>query len=67
MNLNFPRFCQWRHGVRVRVAKRARAGLAGHVHVPARNLARSARESDANGLAYSRCPANTNDLARVGG
>ena len=27
------------------------------------NLMRSVRESDANGLAYSRYPANTNDLA----
>ena len=28
-----------------------------------RNLAWSAREHEANGLAYSKCPANTNDLA----
>ena len=27
------------------------------------NLARSACEREANGLAYSRCPVNTNDLA----
>ena len=27
------------------------------------NLARSTLERETNGLAYSRCPANTNDLA----
>ena len=46
------------------------AGLAGHVpgqstmFIPlSRELVRSAREHKANGLAYSRGPANTNDLA----
>ena len=33
------------------------------VPLSSRNLARSARERGANGLVYSRCPANTNDLA----
>ena len=34
-----------------------------HNEILSRNLAQSVREREANGLAYSRCPANTNDLA----
>ena len=49
----------------------AKAGLVGHVpgqstmFVPlmSRNLAQSVQEREANGLAYSKCPSKTNDLA----
>ena len=33
------------------------------VPLMSRDLARSTRKREANGLAYSRCPANANDMA----
>ena len=42
---------------------RARAKNTMFVLLMSRNLTRSTHERKANGLAYSRCLANTNDLA----